>query len=93
MLGTDWKVDMAVVLAELRDAGTRLGALDAGGSEVQPVDDLLQQVADETAPMTADYTEGVDEMNTDKIASSVGRLGTISRLIQEANTELQAILP
>jgi len=93
MLGTDWKVDMAVVLVELQDAGTRMAALDAGGSEVQPVDDLLQQVADETDLMTADYTEGIDELNTDKIASAATRLGTINRLVQEANTELQAILP
>jgi len=93
MLSGEWKLDVAVVLAELSIAGDRLGDLDAGGSEAQPIDDLLQQIADETGPLVTDYAEGVDEFDAEKFGSAATRMRTVAGLIGEVQGEMVKFEP
>ena len=93
ILSNDWKNEMTVALAELRDAASRIDSLDAGGSEAQPLDDLLQQKADETEPMTVEFTQGLDEMNIGKLVSGAARMKTIGGLIGDMQKELAKPFP
>ena len=93
ILSNDWKNNMTVALAELRDAANRIDTLDAGGSEAQPLDDLLQQIADETEPMTVDFTQGLNEMNIGKLLSGAARVKPIGGLIGDMQKELARLFP
>ncbi|HZG67190.1 MAG TPA: hypothetical protein VEZ12_10630, partial [Herpetosiphonaceae bacterium] len=93
VLDDSWKVDTAVAITGLRQSASQLDQLDASGTEAAEIGRLVQQLVDETGPMTDDYTRGVDNFDAALISSAATRMQTIGGLINQMNAGMGRLQP
>ena len=93
VLDDAWKVDTAVAITGLREAASQLDALDASGTEAAEIGRLVQQIVDETGPLTDEYTRGVDDFDASLISAAGRRMQTIAGLITQMNAEMGRLQP
>ncbi len=93
LVADEWTDDIALAITGLRQAANDLDKLEASGTEAAEIGRLVQQVVDETGPLTDEYTRGVDKSDASLISAAGKRMQTIAGLITQMNAEMGRLRP
>lgn len=79
----DWKLRIAVEMAALKIAANRLRDLPSAPAGLERVGDKARAIASELDLIVANFTAGVDELDTDKITAAGEAMQRASALAVE----------